>query len=187
MTGVVKTNGLNGLTTVTFSTSQIFSPVNQPNLAQHTLFAVTRQTGGSNRRVWNGISNSNQLYGYWGGQKRVIHITGNPQNLSGTGHQGSDTNWNILSFRRTAGGSYLFNWDGSTVMSGGSSTSNGLIGLTINNGDFGEQSNCEFSEVILYPSVLSDANFQLLEGYLAWKWGLVANLPSTHPYKTNRP
>jgi hypothetical protein len=186
-TGVVKTNGLNGLTTVTFNTAQIFSPTNQPNLAQHSLFAVTRQTGGSNGRVWNGISGSNQLYGYWNGQKRVIHISGNPQNLSSTGHQGSDTNWNILSFRRTAGGAYLFNWDGTTVISGGSSTSNGLIGLTINNGDYGEQSNCEFSEVILYPSVLSDANFQLIEGYLAWKFGLVANLPSNHPYKNTSP
>jgi len=26
-----------------------------------------------------------------------------------------------------------------------------------------------------------------LEGYLAHKWGLTANLPSTHPYKTNAP
>lgn len=180
-TGVVKTNGLNGLTTVTFNTAQIFSPTNQPNLAQHSLFAVTRQTGGSNGRVWNGIGGSNQLYGYWSGGKRTIHISGDPQNLGS--RQESDTNWNILSFRRTAGGDYLFNWDGTTVISGVSSTSNGLIGLTINNGDYGEQSNCEFSEVILYPSVLSAANFQLIEGYLAWKYGLVANLPSNHPYK----
>ena len=25
------------------------------------------------------------------------------------------------------------------------------------------------------------------EGYLAWKWGLVSNLPSGHPYKNSRP
>ena len=26
-----------------------------------------------------------------------------------------------------------------------------------------------------------------IEGYLAWKWGLVDNLPSDHPYKDGRP
>jgi hypothetical protein len=30
-------------------------------------------------------------------------------------------------------------------------------------------------------------NRQLVEGYLAWKWGLVGNLPGGHPYKTLAP
>jgi hypothetical protein len=33
---------------------------------------------------------------------------------------------------------------------------------------------------LLFPQV------QAIEGYLAWKWGLVANLPTAHPFK-NRP
>ena len=38
--------------------------------------------------------------------------------------------------------------------------------------------------------VLNTANIdtiELVEGYLAWKWGLVANLPVGHPYKLARP
>jgi hypothetical protein len=38
-------------------------------------------------------------------------------------------------------------------------------------------------EVIVFSSVLTSTQRQQIEGYLAWKWGLVANLPSTHPYK----
>jgi hypothetical protein len=38
-------------------------------------------------------------------------------------------------------------------------------------------------EVIVFSSVLSSTQRQQIEGYLAWKWGLQANLPSTHPYK----
>ena len=38
-------------------------------------------------------------------------------------------------------------------------------------------------EVMMYNSSLSTAQRQQVEGYLAWKWGLQANLPSTHPYK----
>lgn len=40
------------------------------------------------------------------------------------------------------------------------------------------------------PSVarqLSTANRQRLEGYLAWKWALEANLPAGHPFKNTPP
>ena len=38
-------------------------------------------------------------------------------------------------------------------------------------------------EVILYSGPITTAQQQQVEGYLAWKWGLVVNLPPTHPYK----
>jgi prepilin-type N-terminal cleavage/methylation domain-containing protein len=42
------------------------------------------------------------------------------------------------------------------------------------------------SEIVSSPN-LSAANRQRLEGYLAWKWGLTAELPADHPYKTAAP
>jgi hypothetical protein len=41
-------------------------------------------------------------------------------------------------------------------------------------------------EVVYTNTALSTADRERLEGYLAWKWGLVANLPAAHPFK-NRP
>lgn len=38
-------------------------------------------------------------------------------------------------------------------------------------------------EIVIYKSFLTDTQRQQVEGYLAWKWGMVGNLPSTHPYK----
>lgn len=43
------------------------------------------------------------------------------------------------------------------------------------------------SEIIATPTILSTDERQKLEGYLAWKWGLTANLPVDHPYKTTPP
>jgi hypothetical protein len=43
------------------------------------------------------------------------------------------------------------------------------------------------SEFVLLANEANDTDRQKLEGYLAWKWGLVANLPSNHPYKTMPP
>jgi hypothetical protein len=42
-------------------------------------------------------------------------------------------------------------------------------------------------ELIIYNASLTSRNRQIIEGYLAWKWGLTANLPSTHPYKNSSP
>jgi len=44
-----------------------------------------------------------------------------------------------------------------------------------------------YSEFIFTDGTESLATKQQIEGYLAWKWGLEANLPITHPYKTSAP
>ena len=41
------------------------------------------------------------------------------------------------------------------------------------------------NEVIIYNRVLSTAERQQIEGYLVWKWGLQAQLPTSHPYYYN--
>lgn len=47
--------------------------------------------------------------------------------------------------------------------------------------------NGDIAEVIIYTTELSVSNKQKIEGYLAWKWGLTANLPAIHPYKNSAP
>ena len=47
--------------------------------------------------------------------------------------------------------------------------------------------NSQVGELIICDTALSTDDRQKLEGYLAWKWGLEANLPSGHPYKEAAP
>jgi hypothetical protein len=54
------------------------------------------------------------------------------------------------------------------------------IGSLVGGGSFGWVG--PIGEIIVYNSALGMANQQTLEGYLAWKWGLQANLPVSHPY-----
>ena len=42
-------------------------------------------------------------------------------------------------------------------------------------------------ELLVYQSLLTTASRQQVEGYLAWKWSLQGDLPSTHPYKNAPP
>ena len=55
-------------------------------------------------------------------------------------------------------------------------------------GAFGSiAANVEFAEMVVVSSALSTADRQKIEGYLAHKWGLTANLPEAHPWKTIAP
>jgi hypothetical protein len=81
-----------------------------------------------------------------------------------------------------------------TYSSGGGSSSNtdaGALLVGSATSDFGvtaqNPGTVSVSEVILTNSTTSVADRQRIEGYLAWKWGIVANLPVGHPYKTKPP
>jgi len=43
------------------------------------------------------------------------------------------------------------------------------------------------SEIMIFDSVLSDADRQMVEGYLAWKWGTQSSLSADHRYKAYPP
>jgi hypothetical protein len=42
-------------------------------------------------------------------------------------------------------------------------------------------------ELVLVHQSMAVADRQIVEGYLAWKWGLQGNLPADHPYKNAAP
>jgi len=45
----------------------------------------------------------------------------------------------------------------------------------------------KIGEIILVQGAVDTPTRQKIEGYLAWKWNLIANLPSDHPYKNVAP
>jgi hypothetical protein len=71
-----------------------------------------------------------------------------------------------------------------TGNAGSSSTTGIILG---GNQSAGATYNGLLGEAILYPSQLSTANLQNNEGYLAWKWGSQALLPSGHPWAGGPP
>ena len=192
-TGVVYTNNtLNGLRSVTFNTSQIWSTVNL-DLNSYTIFFVGRQLLGSygtNARILEDKTNGhNQLFGYWGGYKQSFYLLndggngGDPSYLN-TG-VGSDTVWDLMSVTVSGTpGDYTFKWNGTSLHAGTTAASTNLGVLDIN---LYEPSDCQVAEIIVYNTALSESNVSKVEGYLSWKWGLVKNLPTDHLYKNSPP
>ena len=80
--------------------------------------------------------------------------------------------------------------NGGTVVTAASGNTNNLtfaldIGRQYNNNAYNLDG--QIMEVLIYSQDLSDAQRQIVEGYLAWKWGLQSNLPAGHPYKNAAP
>lgn len=61
------------------------------------------------------------------------------------------------------------------------------IGADIFEAVGGRHIQASIAEFVILPNPLNTLNRQRLQGYLAHKWGLTANLPSNHPYKVNPP
>jgi hypothetical protein len=97
--------------------------------------------------------------------------------------------WSIFSFGYTGGTSLAKNytvngavrntflWLGSQGQTAGTA-----LPLYINGNNSGAYDTTTIGEVIHYNYELTTYERQVLEGYLAWKWGLQRQLPSTHPY-----
>lgn len=189
-TATLKPNELNGKPVLNFNPSQFWRIDGTPNINPYTLYFVSRYLPGANERIFQ--SSTNQLYGYWkgGGSPReiVLYIDDNPKLLPFGGWSGTaaDNIWDIGGHSRTAGSAWDLRWNGNVTAGGGGSTGNPMTGLFVN-GVNSEWSDCQVAEILLFNRVLSSTEKEIIEGYLAWKWGLQGNLPLDHPYKNAKP
>ena len=70
---------------------------------------------------------------------------------------------------------------------GSAATLNSAYQVGAISGTFFMSNGSRLSEVIVLNSAASTTDRQLIEGYLAWKWGTQASLPADHPYKNAPP
>jgi hypothetical protein len=80
----------------------------------------------------------------------------------------------------------------STLQTGGyniNSYDNYYIGKSFNSGTINQSFNGDIGEIIMFTSNYNGNTTytSLLEGYLAWKWGLTDLLAGTHPYRNRNP
>jgi hypothetical protein len=104
----------------------------------------------------------------------------------------ASTGFRIIGRRSTAN-DWRMNIDGAASGTGFYSTATNTVAINtaplIGKSDGGAQYylDGEIAEVVICNDFLTDLEAQEMEGYLAWKWGLTANLPVGHPYKSVAP
>lgn len=145
--------------------------INEPGA--YTMFFVSRQTGGNNRRVFGG--NGNKLYGYWNGQKRRVHIEGWNVGEGDGKALTSDTNWDLIRMKRDSANNASLHWGGTLIKN--YTSIYGISGFHINQDAYGEKSNAQVAEIIIYNRALTDSECVIVERYLNNKWFPTAASP----------
>jgi len=162
------TGSLNSKSGVRFTTSDYLRETTNYS-APVTVMYVGKLTGGANSRFITAISN-NWLLGAHGGTINDGYFEGWVYD-SGTGADTTPRLWSA-----TIGGSGI----NSTVYSGTSSLAsnqNGVTGpngISINQSPYGEYSNCELYELLIYNKVISSTERDNLFTYFYNKWGVAA-------------
>lgn len=194
------TGGQNGQNVLTFNgTSNFLSRSEYTYGTTHSLFVVFKYTGASTITattpgfaVISGTSTSSSIYGGpWTG---VIANERLGYYLNRDGFAKTDADINATS-------PLLLGFSVDNTQVGAITRLNGTADFLTTNGTLVPQSiqyigsvdgtrsflTGFFCELIIAPSFLPKADIEKMEGYLAHKWGLTANLPADHPYKTVEP
>ena len=110
-----------------------------------------------------------------------LYMYKNPENEEQTG---GDTEYNEDNLFGGLGNFFSLNED---EESKATPVNEASIKIGVNGFASGGYLNGTISEVLIYNSVLSNADRQKVEGYLAWKWSIQSSLLVNHPYYNASP
>lgn len=197
----VSANGLNGRDAISFTKSSVHHLITPTisgngiaNAQSISIIQVIVPTTGWFNTYCSSVGTRNSGGSWWSFQR---NNASNEFGFHGAAQYWSGFNINgnaALLVDVVTGGFTLNSWaNGSQVQTNlpigpfTSSTSDPMVIGAGSQVESGEAFDGLIAEIIFLPSAISNENRQKMEGYLAWKWGLVSSLPSDHPYKTSFP
>jgi hypothetical protein len=178
---------INGLPVLAFGGSQyLFATGGFPTNSDYTIACVVDFTGSSNNYILSSYAPSGTAHAFSGaaGTSPSIYQSGFVAGGPSTG----SVPFVAVATSQTGTGDAAIYVNGGSASSGIAANSivtdesleiGGYAGAGGLSGYVGE--------ILIYHAVLSTAERQFVEAYLACKWGLQASLPATHPYKTACP
>lgn len=164
-------NGMNGKPVLRFNTDQRM--FNYTNFTPpYSVIYAAKQTSGNRQRVLSSLYN-NWLLGWWGGSKSQAHFDG------WVYHPGSVSDDNMYIYSGTGSGSSASAYENGNLLATNSNGLSGPIGLGMNGGYLGgsEFSNCDFTDVFVFSSVLSDINRTAVERSIADYYFISTSIP----------
>ena len=182
--------GLNGKPVLTFDGNDWFNPVTVsiPEFSVMMVLALTQNTSAVYYPIGFNIDGGNLGTGMSAGGSFFSQFPVIWNGLTGVqAAQATVLNAPMILFGGSSSGGRQISVNGNTPSS--DAVAQSISAITIGKRSDAVQfpSVGPIGEVVVTNSLFSAADRQRLEGYLAWKWGLVANLPSGHPYKNSPP
>lgn len=168
-----------------------------PGAGSFSIFTVAKNLGGVDGRstIGGGPGSTTDFYAHHyyfapqGGTK-WINAWGSASGASLSANN-ADTGWHVTCsiYNGLNNSSWLDGAAGTVTSKSDSNLSNLLNGWGIfSAGNVGNNfMQGSIAEIVIMKSAADTATRQNVEGYLAWKWGLVSLLTSNHPYKNSPP
>ena len=192
---IYTTNTLNSLPIYRFNNTVCRTSSNY-SFTNFTFYVVFKNTSGTDS--YERLVDHDYANGFWLGRN-----SSSANSFGGGVREGSDPygvfvtaqdgQWNIIGNQRDGTTHNMWNNGDFTNKSSNTVTSTATNSTRVGIGGYADGSgsqaaaNIDIAEIVFYQSALSLSNRQLIEGYLAHKWGLTSSLPNDHPYKSTAP
>lgn len=190
------TNTLNSLPVYRFNNNRCRT-VSDYSFGDFTFYVVFRNDAGID--AYERLVDHDYIYGFWLGRNAgtANSFGGGVKESSdpyGVYVNATDGNWNIIGNQRDGTTHNVWNNGNFTNKSSNTVTSSATASARVGIGGYADinstqqqATNIDIAELVFHKSALTLSGRQAIEGYLAHKWGLEANLPNGHPYKNAAP
>ena len=189
------TNVLNSLPVYRFNNNGCRTTLSY-SFTNFTFYVVFKNTSGTDS--YERLVDHDYVNGFWFGRNSSsansfgggVRESSDPYGVFVTAQDGQ---WNIIGNQRDGTTHNVWNNGDFTNKSSNTVTSTATNSTRVGIGGYHDGSgsqqavNIDIAEIVFYQSALSLSNRQLIEGYLAHKWGLTSSLPAGHPYKSIAP
>jgi hypothetical protein len=184
-------NGLNGLSTLVFngSSDYLYRTSGFPTSSDFTIVFLGQMSGATSNNMLSDYSTgtSPASHAFFGNNGTTPSLFANGSFVTSTS-VGTTPFVSVATYSNATHVGNIYN-NGATSPATGSNTAS-PTDASIEIGSFhgaGNYLTGMLGEALVYSRVLTTAERQMLEGYLACKWGLQTNLPATHPYAASCP
>lgn len=181
---------LNGLNVLDFTGTQPFFSFPTISFTNITVFTIFRNT--TLRAYCSPLFIGPFFFFFTDGAGNNLYGTGrlgvNGEGIISQAAAGiTTTNYLLYSLNLTVGATDIVNFyiNGANAANFNGAASGGRSYYQVGSTDGVGATTGFTAEILVYNGVLNNSQRQQVEGYLAWKWGLQANLPTTHPYKNS--
>lgn len=181
---------LNGYTAFTFGANAGMKSSSIPITTSYTVFIVTNRPSGTGFQFlvkFNSAANSYFFLGATSGFYATFAGNGVTSWWDTSANTPNVTvGSSAIMLEAVNDGSLIYPYTNGTVQNTKTGTTATTTGIALGSDQTGGQGWLgNVGEFLYFNTPLIKTDRERIEGYLAWKWGLVASLPLNHPYKNS--
>ena len=172
------------------ASSTHFMNIDVPFNTSHSVFLVSQSVSGTENYYYSRavVGGAPTIVQHYGGTRKIEYYDGNVDRATFAESPPSSSP-SMVNFVRSVGNTVTGFYNGNSAFSISQTSTGNTVNpwRYIGRSDTANYLNATIFEFIIFRTALTTTQRQKVEGYLAWKWGLQASLPSSHPYFSAKP